>query len=111
MESILGESQNTHGALKRVAELESELRAVTSAALADKVVMQEYIASLRREVADAADLRDAQESLAAQIERLVMSLQEESGQIVALVSAVQSSQFWRLKWLLRRMSTRLIRRR
>lgn len=94
----------------QLSQRESELEAVRKAALADKLLMREYVQSLQEQVAQVPALREAQNQLAVQTEGLIESLQAESAQLVNLINTVQSSHFWRLKRVVNRVRTRVLRR-
>lgn len=93
-----------------LSESRTELEAIRKAALADKLVMRDYITSLQEQLAPIPALREAQQHLAAQTESFIASAQAESAQLTTLIDTVQASHFWRLKRLLNRVASRVLRR-
>ncbi len=95
---------------RQTEELTCELEAVRKAAIADKLVMRDYVDSLHEQVAALRALTDGQQQLAAQVEDVISNLQAENAQLITLIDTVQSSHFWRLKRWLNRLRARVIRR-
>lgn len=90
--------------------LAAELEAVRGAAASERLVMREYIETLRGQVAEISMLRQAHRQLIAQSEGLISALREESTQIVTLIDTTQASHFWKLKYWLNRLKARIVRR-
>lgn len=88
----------------------AELEAVTAAAVSERLVMREYINSLREQVAEIPLLREAQQQLVAQTEELIAQVQSESAQLVTLIDTVQASHFWKLKRWLNRLRAKVLGR-